>query len=514
MGVWPQFKSALPWDAAAITTYFTVSLLFWYLGLIPDLAAAARPRADPAAAHRLRHLRPRLARLGARPGALPDRLPAAGRPGHAAGAVGALHRVSCDFAISLSCRAGTRPSSRPTSWPAPSSRGFAMVLTLIIPARAVFRLRQRHHRAAPRELAKLLLVTGLSSPTATSSSSSSPGTRAIPSRSTYFVARPLGPVRAVVLARCVCNVLVPQLFWSQAAAHQRAGCCWSRRSSSTSACGPSASCIIVQSLQREFLPSSGPATRPPGSTRHPGRHHLLLHASCSSCSCASCRSSRWPRSRSSSASSAEDHEREPSTARAEPGAAAAMAEPPAAARAESTCADGRPAAAEFETRRGPARPRSAARARLPPARGLTPYPLPGLDEALGLRRPAWPGACCAVGMLGGRRRLLPAVVLNGRLPIRSTWAAAPHHSPLAFIPITFEMGVLFASLHRLLRRARSRAAACGCATRSSRSTRASSAPPSTASGSRRRCDDPRFDRDHDPRAAGRAGRATGRDSGA
>jgi Ni/Fe-hydrogenase subunit HybB-like protein len=39
MGVWPQVKSALPWDAAAISTYFLVSLLFWFVGLIPDLAA-------------------------------------------------------------------------------------------------------------------------------------------------------------------------------------------------------------------------------------------------------------------------------------------------------------------------------------------------------------------------------------------------------------------------------------------------------------------------------------------
>src|SRR5258705_2037857 len=39
MGVWPQPKSALPWDAAAVTTYFTVSVLFWYVGMIPDLAA-------------------------------------------------------------------------------------------------------------------------------------------------------------------------------------------------------------------------------------------------------------------------------------------------------------------------------------------------------------------------------------------------------------------------------------------------------------------------------------------
>src|ERR671915_2296308 len=38
MGVWPQFRSPLVWDVFAVSTYFTVSLLFWYIGLIPDLA--------------------------------------------------------------------------------------------------------------------------------------------------------------------------------------------------------------------------------------------------------------------------------------------------------------------------------------------------------------------------------------------------------------------------------------------------------------------------------------------
>ncbi|MEO8270282.1 MAG: NrfD/PsrC family molybdoenzyme membrane anchor subunit, partial [Aureliella sp.] len=37
-GVWPQFRSPLMWDVFAVGTYGTVSLLFWYLGLIPDLA--------------------------------------------------------------------------------------------------------------------------------------------------------------------------------------------------------------------------------------------------------------------------------------------------------------------------------------------------------------------------------------------------------------------------------------------------------------------------------------------
>ncbi|MCP4918380.1 MAG: polysulfide reductase NrfD, partial [Proteobacteria bacterium] len=38
MAMWPNFRSPLLWDVFAISTYFTVSLLFWYVGLIPDLA--------------------------------------------------------------------------------------------------------------------------------------------------------------------------------------------------------------------------------------------------------------------------------------------------------------------------------------------------------------------------------------------------------------------------------------------------------------------------------------------
>ncbi|HWA99185.1 MAG TPA: NrfD/PsrC family molybdoenzyme membrane anchor subunit, partial [Pirellulales bacterium] len=38
MSLWPQFRSALVWDVFAVSTYFTVSLVFWYLGMIPDLA--------------------------------------------------------------------------------------------------------------------------------------------------------------------------------------------------------------------------------------------------------------------------------------------------------------------------------------------------------------------------------------------------------------------------------------------------------------------------------------------
>ncbi len=38
MGIWPQFRSPLIWDVFAVSTYLTISLLFWYVGLIPDFA--------------------------------------------------------------------------------------------------------------------------------------------------------------------------------------------------------------------------------------------------------------------------------------------------------------------------------------------------------------------------------------------------------------------------------------------------------------------------------------------
>ena len=45
MDMWPQFRSPLLWDVFAVSTYFTVSLLFWYMGMIPDLATL-RDRAN------------------------------------------------------------------------------------------------------------------------------------------------------------------------------------------------------------------------------------------------------------------------------------------------------------------------------------------------------------------------------------------------------------------------------------------------------------------------------------
>ena len=120
MKMWPQFRSPLLWDVFAVSTYFTVSLLFWYVGMIPDLATL-RDRARGTWRRMIYGiLALGLARLGAPVAPLRVRLPAARRARHAARALGALggelrlRRVAA-------ARAGTPRSSRRTSWPAPSS---------------------------------------------------------------------------------------------------------------------------------------------------------------------------------------------------------------------------------------------------------------------------------------------------------------------------------------------------------------------------------------------------------
>ena len=68
MNVWPQFRSPLVWDVFAVSTYATVSLLFWFVGLIPDLATL-RDRSESKSRPRdLRRARDGMARLGASTG--------------------------------------------------------------------------------------------------------------------------------------------------------------------------------------------------------------------------------------------------------------------------------------------------------------------------------------------------------------------------------------------------------------------------------------------------------------
>jgi molybdopterin-containing oxidoreductase family membrane subunit len=157
MDTWPQVRSALPWDAAAVSTYFTVSLMFWYLGLVPDLAAL-RDRA-PTRARRIAY---GIAALGWRGSVQQWRHHKVAYfllAGLATPLVLSVHSVvSLDFAITG--LAGWHSTIFPPFFVAGAIlSGFAMVVVLILPARRVFGL---HNAITARHLdsmAKLVLIT-------------------------------------------------------------------------------------------------------------------------------------------------------------------------------------------------------------------------------------------------------------------------------------------------------------------------------------------------------------------
>lgn len=158
MGLWPQFRSALVWDLFAVCTYFTVSLLFWYLGLIPDLAALRDQ-----ASSRLRQKIYGFFALGWRGSALHwERHQNAYliMAGLATPLVLSVHSVvSFDFAIALT--PGWHSTIFPPYFVAGAIySGFAMVINIIIPIRKLYRL---ENFITPRHLNNMgcvLLATG------------------------------------------------------------------------------------------------------------------------------------------------------------------------------------------------------------------------------------------------------------------------------------------------------------------------------------------------------------------
>ncbi|HVY25715.1 MAG TPA: NrfD/PsrC family molybdoenzyme membrane anchor subunit [Polyangiaceae bacterium] len=260
MKIWPQVKSALPWDAAAISTYGLVSLLFWYVGLLPDLAAT-RDSASELWRRRAYGLFA-LGFRGSESGWRHYRQAYLLLAGLATPLVVSVHSiVSADFAIGLT--PGWHSTLFPPYFVAGAIySGFAMVLTLVIPLRALFRLQ---NVITPRHLencAKLLLTTGLM----VSYGYLIEYFLAWYSGDEYelfqyFRARPTGPGSSLWWLMLVGNVLVPQLFWVRRLRTNVAVLfvlslvinigMWCERF-----------VIIVGSLQREFLVSSWADYRP------------------------------------------------------------------------------------------------------------------------------------------------------------------------------------------------------------------------------------------------------------
>ena len=159
MGVWPQFRSPLMWDVFAVSTYGTVSLLFWYLGLIPDLATL-RDRTH----NRTLAVIYGMMSFGWRGSAKHwHRYETAYLllAGLATPLVLSVHTVvSFDFAIAIV--PGWHATIFPPYFVAGAIyAGFAMVLTLSIPLRWLFGLQDFITDRHLENMAKVMLLTGL-----------------------------------------------------------------------------------------------------------------------------------------------------------------------------------------------------------------------------------------------------------------------------------------------------------------------------------------------------------------
>ncbi len=159
MGVWPQFRSPLIWDFFAVGTYATVSLLFWYVGLIPDLATL-RDRAT----RRFPQIVYGILAMGWRGSARHWRryqdayllLAALATP-----LVISVHSVvSFDFAVAIV--PGWHSTVFPPYFVAGAIySGFAMVLTIAIPLRAAYGLEDFVTMRHLDNMAKVMLASGL-----------------------------------------------------------------------------------------------------------------------------------------------------------------------------------------------------------------------------------------------------------------------------------------------------------------------------------------------------------------
>jgi Ni/Fe-hydrogenase subunit HybB-like protein len=217
MGLWPQFRSPLVWDVFAVSTYATVSFLFWYIGLIPDLASMR----DQA-----RNLFGRVAygvlAMGWRGSARHwARYESAYLllAGLATPLVVSVHSVvSFDFAVAQV--PGWHSTIFPPYFVAGAIySGFAMVLTLAIPLRAVYGLQDFITERHLDNMAKVLLATGLIVGYGYMIEIFTSWYSGNIYESSMTTARMTGPYAWAFWLLMALNVVMPQVLWSKRIRH-------------------------------------------------------------------------------------------------------------------------------------------------------------------------------------------------------------------------------------------------------------------------------------------------------
>jgi len=259
MNVWPQFKSPLIWDVFAVTTYGLVSLLFWFVGLIPDLATLR----DRSQSRTGRMIYGMLA-MGWR---------GSSRHWHhyeiaylllaglATPLVVSVHTVvSFDFAVSV--LPGWHATIFPPYFVAGAVySGFAMVLSLLIPIRALYGLEDFITLRHLQNMAKVLLVTGLIVAYGYTMEAFIAWYSANQFEGFMMLNRMTGPYWWAYSLLIFCNVITPQALWFKRVRTSAPTLfvislivnvgMWLERF-----------VIVVTSLHRDFLPSSWGMFRP------------------------------------------------------------------------------------------------------------------------------------------------------------------------------------------------------------------------------------------------------------
>lgn len=252
MGAWPQFRSPLLWDVFAVSIYGTVSVLFWYTGLVPDLATM-RDRVKSKVAkfaygifalgwtgstRHWRHYETAYLLLA----------------GLATPLVLSVHSVvSFDFAVSQ--LPGWHTTIFPPYFVAGAIfSGFGMVLTLMLVSRVIFKLEHivtMHHLD---NMAKVVLLTGMIVGYAYGMEFFIAWYGGNEYEMFAFINRAFGPYWWAYWSMVSCNVLIPQVLWFKTIRHNVAALfvlsifvnigMWFERY------------VIVITLSRDFLPSS------------------------------------------------------------------------------------------------------------------------------------------------------------------------------------------------------------------------------------------------------------------
>jgi molybdopterin-containing oxidoreductase family membrane subunit len=253
MGTWPQFRSPLVWDVFAVSTYATVSLLFWFVGLIPDLATL-RDRAKS----RLKQVVYGILAMGWRGSAVHwHRYEVASLllAGLATPLVVSVHTV-VSFDFSAAIVPGWHTTIFPPYFVAGAIySGFAMVMTLAIPIRKFYHLEDFITMRHLENMAKVMLATGL----IVAYGYMMETFMAFYSADTFeryaFLNRMRGPYMIAYWSLILCNILIPQSLWSRKVRSSVPALfviaiivnigMWLERF-----------VIVVISLHRDFLPSS------------------------------------------------------------------------------------------------------------------------------------------------------------------------------------------------------------------------------------------------------------------